>query len=177
VSAAAAASSATRIRGINGTTSQPNGEVLWLRQCSGMSPEASESSSGRTNGRLSRDMARQRFLVTGSAKRFRTPALADLARELERKHGEQFQTFGATLRVRPARFYGFSNVWEGLSLDLDPDDVKSWNWWGDFEADLPVRVHRRFSRTWSDVVPLQEVEVWAVAELDAYAERLASAEG
>jgi hypothetical protein len=124
-----------------------------------------------------REMARQRFLLTGSAKKFRSPVLADLARELERKHGEQFQPFGATLRVRPARFYGFGNVWEGLSLDLDPDDVKSWEWWGDFEANLPVRVHRPFSRTWSDVVSLQKVEAWAVAELDAYAERLASAEG
>jgi hypothetical protein len=45
----------------------------------------------------------------------------------------------------------------------------------DFEADLPVRVHRPFSRTWSDVLSLQGVEAWAVAEIDAYAERLASA--
>jgi hypothetical protein len=121
-------------------------------------------------------MARQRFLVTGSARRFHTSALADLARELERSHGEQFQPFGAKLRVRPARFYGFTNVGEGISLDLDPDDVKSWEWWGDFEADLLVRLHRPFSRTWSDVVSLQEVKAWAVAELDNYVERLASAQ-
>ena len=114
-------------------------------------------------------------MIKGPAKSFGTPALADPARDLERKHGERFRPFGSTLRVRPARFHGVRRVCEGLSLDLDPDDVKSWEWWGDFEADLPVRARRRFSRTWSDVVSLGEVETWALAELDAYAERLASA--
>jgi hypothetical protein len=59
-------------------------------------------------------------------------------------------------------------------LDLDPDDVKSWEWFGSFEADLAVRTRRRFTRTWSDLHSAVEVKAWAQAELDRYVRELSA---
>jgi hypothetical protein len=115
-----------------------------------------------------------RFVVTGPAKRFAGSWLSDLAREIERQNAERFEPFGAALRVRPAKFNGILTVGEGLSLDLDPDDVKTWEWFGSFEADLVVRARRRFRRNWSDLHRAVEVKAWAQAELDRYLQELSA---
>jgi hypothetical protein len=61
-----------------------------------------------------------------------------------------------------------------MSLDLDPDDVKTWEWFGSFEADLVVRARRRFGRNWSDLHSAVEVKAWAQAELDRYLQELSA---
>lgn len=113
-----------------------------------------------------------RFFAVGRARKFRDPSIAALAQELERGHGERFRPYGATLGIEPVRFSGVTTVGEGIAIELFPDDPKSWPWWGDFEADLPIRARSRLSRTWSEVVSLHDVEDWAETQLDAYIEKL-----
>lgn len=122
-------------------------------------------------------MTRSRFFVTGPARRFASPWLGALAREVERENSQRFKPFGATLRVRPARFKGLTAVGQGLSLDLDPHDVKSWEWFGSFEADLAVRARRRLRRTWSDLHSADEVAAWVQAELRRYEQELSARSG
>jgi hypothetical protein len=117
-------------------------------------------------------MTNARFFVTGPATRFASPWLAEFAQEVERENSQRFDPFGATLRVRPARFKGVTAIGEGLSLDLDPDDVKSWEWFGSFEADLAVRARRRLTRTWCDLRSTAEVRAWVQGELDRYVQEL-----
>jgi hypothetical protein len=57
----------------------------------------------------------------------------DVAIRIEREYGPSFEPLGAALKVRPIRISALRHVGEGISLDLDPDDVEQWNWFGDFE--------------------------------------------
>jgi hypothetical protein len=113
-----------------------------------------------------------RFFAVGRSRRFRSSSIAALAQELESGYGERFRPYGATLGIVPASFSGVTTVGEGIALELFPDDPKVWPWWGDFEADLPIRVRSRLSRAWSDAVSLGDAETWAVTQRDAYIEKL-----
>jgi hypothetical protein len=132
------------------------------------------SSSRFLSSPIRSQMTNTRFLVTGPARRFVSPWLAELAQEVERESSQRFKPFAATLRVRPASFKGVAAVGKGLSLDLDPDDVKSWEWFGSFEADLAVRARRRFTRTWSDLHSADEIRAWVQTELQRYVQELSA---
>lgn len=108
------------------------------------------------------------------AKSFQDPSLAEVAREFEARRRPEFASFGATLRVAPVRISHVRSAGEGVALVLDPDDVKTWEWWGDFESDLEVRRRSRFSRAWTTVVGADDVRRWLDGEARAYLERLSA---
>jgi hypothetical protein len=107
---------------------------------------------------------------TRRTKTLRCGALEETARRVERECGPPFGPLGATLKVRPVRILGLRSVAEGVSLYLHPHNVKTWQWWGDFEGPKPfeVRRRRRFSREWCETHSLDEVEEWLRREAVAY---------
>ena len=108
--------------------------------------------------------------ITRRTKRFATAALDETARRVERECGPPFEPLGATLKIQPVRISGLRSVAEGVSLYLHPHDVKTWEWWGDFEGpnSLEVRRRRRFSRGWCETHTLDEIEEWLRREAVAY---------
>jgi hypothetical protein len=105
-------------------------------------------------------VAREHGGICRSVKRFGDAALREAALRVERDCGPSFEELRATLRVRPIRISGLRYVGDGVSLDLDPHDVKAWEWWGDFETDIEVRRRRRFSRQWAETRSAAQVEEW-----------------
>jgi len=63
-------------------------------------------------------------------------------------------------------------VGEGVSLDLDPDRVETWDWWGDFESYVEVGRRARFSRKWSYRLDYDGVMAWLREESKDYLAQL-----
>jgi hypothetical protein len=76
------------------------------------------------------------------------------------------------LKVRPIRISHVGEVGEGVQLDLDPHDPKSWAWWGDFESDIEVRRRPRLSRAWRELMDAKQVDTWLRGEAESYLARL-----
>jgi hypothetical protein len=102
------------------------------------------------------------------AKSFWNDALRDVADRVQKDCGAPFEQLGAELKVRPLRISALRHVGDGVSLDLDPHDVKEWNWFGDFESEIETRARRRFSREWHEALTVDEVEAWLRREAAAY---------
>ena len=101
-------------------------------------------------------------------KRFRSAQLAEVASEIEAELGDAFRPHGARLRVVPIRISHLLSVGEGVALHLHPDDVASWDWWGDFESDIEVGRRARLSRKWEDWLSPDEVGAWLRSEAKSY---------
>ena len=106
--------------------------------------------------------------VCRQVKRFRRQELAQLASEIEAELGDAFRPHGAQLRVVPIRITHLVSVGEGVALELDPDDVGKWEWWGDSESDIEVGRRPRFSRQWSDQLGREQVDGWLRKEAADY---------
>ena len=92
--------------------------------------------------------------------RFPETWIEQLARDAESRLGDAFEPFGATFRVRPIRISHLASVGEGVALDLDPHDVKTWEWWGVFEADAEISRRTRLGNTRTDLMSQDEVRSW-----------------
>jgi hypothetical protein len=108
-------------------------------------------------------------------KQFRSAPLTRVAGEIETELGDAFRPHGARLRVVPIRISHLTAVGEGIALELDPDDVASWDWWGDFESDIEVSRRGRFSRTWEDRLSSDDVRTWLREEAKSSLARLDAA--
>jgi hypothetical protein len=86
--------------------------------------------------------------------------------------GDAFRPHGARLRVVPIRISHLASVGEGVALELDPDDVAAWKWWGDFESDIEVSRRPRFSRQWHGRLAAEEVVAWLRKEAKDYLAQL-----
>jgi hypothetical protein len=99
---------------------------------------------------------------------FNDPRLVELAAAIEREHAGRFVRFGADLTVGPRKFAHLTTVGAGVCLDVDPHDIGGWEHWGYFESDVEVRVRRRFSRRWRDVMSVDEIRAWLEREVADY---------
>ena len=110
--------------------------------------------------------------VLRAVKRFDAAWLADLTGRVEAERGAPFEKHGASLRVRPLRVAHVGSVGEGLSLDLDPHELGTWEWWGEFESTLEVRRRPRLGGPWIELCPVEDVRAWVDRELDRYLAKL-----
>jgi hypothetical protein len=112
-----------------------------------------------------------------TVKRFGVGWLHDLAKRIEAEFQDRFEEHGARLAVSPTRISGLRTVGEGVALELRPHDLKTWEWWGDFESELEVRRRRRFSRDWQEVSSPTESEKWLRSEARRYLRHLQEGTG
>jgi hypothetical protein len=100
--------------------------------------------------------------------RFTYQWLEQMARDAESRLGDDFEPFGATLQVHPIRISHVASVGEGVALHLSPHDLKAWEWWGVFEADVEISRRRRFAKTWEDLMSREVVRTWIDANSAEY---------
>ena len=98
--------------------------------------------------------------------------MTQIAADNEAALGDAFRPHGAQLRVVPIRISHLASVGEGVALELDPDDVAAWEWWGFFESDIEVSRRPRFSRQWNDRLSADDVVAWLRKEAKDYLAQL-----